>query len=128
MTHVFIFVFDWRVRTCSYQMRVDTQHLGLDTLKHPGVEVHCLHGINVSTPAAFKYPADTFPDTQPTVIYGNGDGTVNAESLYSCLRWKGAKQGFYHREFTGATASHLSILQDAKLIQYVIGTVKDSSS
>ena len=107
-------------------MRQDTVGLGLQDLKHPGVEIHCLHGINVSTPAAFTYGPNQFPDTQPKVTYGNGDGTVNAESLYACLEWKGDKHGFYHQEFSGNTASHLSILQDVRVIQYIVNVLRKS--
>ncbi len=42
----------------------------------------------VSTPAQFVYTDSTWYDYQPTVIGGDGDGTVNLRSLHVCKDWK----------------------------------------
>ena len=53
----------------GHMMRQDTEMLIKD-LKPPGVEVHCLHGVNVSTPAVMKYDEKQWYDKQPTTISG----------------------------------------------------------
>ena len=76
----------------------DTKDL-IAGLKPPQVEVFCLHGNKVATTERLVYPAggfphktqehenDTtvgfwpFPDTDPTIIKGDGDGTVNIRTL-----------------------------------------------
>ncbi|XP_028814121.1 lysosomal phospholipase A and acyltransferase [Denticeps clupeoides] len=68
----------------GWEMWQDTEKLVSD-LKAPGVEVHCLYGSGVPTAESFRYT--TFPDTEPTVVYGDGDGTVNLLSAVQCKRW-----------------------------------------
>lgn len=55
------------------------------------VRVDCIHSLNVPTPETlvFKKQQD-FPDGEYTLIKGDGDGTVNFESLMICANW--AKQ------------------------------------
>ncbi|GAB1598021.1 group XV phospholipase A2-like [Argonauta hians] len=102
--------------TTGYEMRKDTENL-LKGLPPPGVEVHCIHGINVPTPAKFVYDKG-FPDFEPKTIYGPGDGTVNLASLYGCLRWsKQQKQPVYH--YTLPNAEHLAILKNVQLIDLI---------
>lgn len=50
-------------------MRQDTVGL-IQDLKAPGVEMHCLHGVNVSTPAQLKYTQKQWYDYQPDVVSG----------------------------------------------------------
>ena len=104
----------------SWSMYKDTAHLALDKFEHPGVDVFCLHGVNVSTAVAFSYAADEFPDSAPTPILANGDGTVNLRSLHRCLEWKGhSKHAFHHREFSGPLSEHLQILKNPTVINYI---------
>ena len=77
----------------------DTEHL-LDGLPAPGVEVFCTHGSKVDTTERIIYPPGAFPDkltiketdssdnlgvwpfsSDPTMVKGDGDGTVNIRSL-----------------------------------------------
>lgn len=100
----------------GYEMRKDTEGLVKD-LRPPGVEVHCIHGINVSTPASFVY-GKGFPNVEPKTIYGPGDGTVNLPSLLGCLKWsKEQKQPVYH--YVLPEADHLKILKNRKLIDLI---------
>lgn len=66
-------------------MRQDTEPLVQD-LQAPGVSVHCLYGTGIATPQAYHY--STFPDADPEVENGEGDGTVNVLSAVQCKRWK----------------------------------------
>lgn len=103
--------------TDSYEMYLDTKDLIRD-LTPPGVEVHCLHGMNVSTPGQLVYGPNTWPDTQPKVIPDNGDGTVNIRSLIACSKWIGKqKQKVYHTQFPGA--EHMEVLHDPRIKAYL---------
>lgn len=102
----------------GYLMRRDTEDL-IKKLEPPGVEVHCLHGVNVSTPAALNYTKPQWYDKQPGVIFGDGDGTVNLRSLQGCQRWIGKqKQNVFYHQFP--KAEHLEILKNDDVQQYIV--------
>ena len=106
----------------GYDMRQDTEHLGLHALKPPEVEIHCLHGAEIKTPEKFHWSAKQFPDYPPTTEYGPGDGTVNLRSLRGCLKWNGhQKQKVHHQEFNGTT--HMTVLYDKNVIEYIKSVV-----
>ena len=71
----------------GYQMFETTENL-TGALPPPNVTTYCYYGIDVDTPLRFKYGEGGFPDTDPDTEYGNGDGTVNVNSLTACERWK----------------------------------------
>lgn len=106
----------------GYMMRQDTEHL-LDTLQHPGVEVHCIHGRQVKTPEAFNYTNAQWHDAQPNVIFGDGDGTVNLRSLAACERWVGVdeKHPVKHVIFDGA--EHIAMLAKPDIVDYIKSVV-----
>lgn len=58
------------------------------SLPAPNVTTYCFYGANVSTPLQFIYGPGEFPDTEPKIVNGSGDGTVNIESLLACERWQ----------------------------------------
>lgn len=99
----------------GYMMWEDTNKL-VKPLTAPGVEMHCLHGSNVSTPATFIYSNKTWHEGCPNTTYDNGDGTVNMKSLLGCLRFK-QKQPVYHQVFDGA--EHMEILNRQDVISYL---------
>uniref|UniRef100_A0A3Q2PED4 Phospholipase A2, group XV n=1 Tax=Fundulus heteroclitus TaxID=8078 RepID=A0A3Q2PED4_FUNHE len=74
----------------GWLMRKDTEPLVSD-LTAPGVAVHCLYGDGIPTPESFRY-SDKFPDVEPDVVYGDGDGTVNLRSAVQCKRWAGQQE------------------------------------
>ena len=87
-------------------------------LEAPGVEVHCIHGVNVSTPAALSYSKSKSYEKQPDVITGDGDGTVNVRSLQGCQRWIGKqKEDVFYHQVVGA--EHLAILNNAEVKAYI---------
>ena len=110
-----------RILCFRWDMYRDTDHLALDKFQHPGVAVYCLHGVNISTPLAYSYAPDSFPDSQPTAVNGDGDGTVNLRSLHRCLEWgRNHKHSFFHKEFTGTLAEHLRILENPSVIDLIM--------
>jgi lysophospholipase-3 len=63
--------------------------------------------------------AKDFPDKQPSVIYGDGDGTVNLRSMEAFRQWIGKqKHKLFYREFPGA--EHLATLKFPPVIDYIL--------
>ena len=95
------------------EMWKDTKDL-LDASKGPGVPVYCLYGRNVTTveKVVFTKPS-YFPDS-PTLIYGDGDGTVNLKSLKLCSEWPETR---LVQEFPNA--DHMSLLRDVRVLKTV---------
>ena len=57
-------------------------------LPPPNVPVHCFYGSEVDTEESYSYSGD-FPNVQPSIRKGKGDGTVNLQSLEACRLWAG---------------------------------------
>jgi len=99
----------------GYQQYLSTRDA--DLLKPPGVEVHCIYGTEVITPEQFFWKSHKdFPDSVPTTVYGNGDGTVNIRSLRACSRWKDRNNGTNINVTELNGADHMSILRDPRTI------------
>ncbi|KAM4602329.1 lysosomal phospholipase A and acyltransferase isoform 1-T2 [Discoglossus pictus] len=99
----------------GWLMRTQTEDL-VSSLTPPGVWVHCLYGTGVDTPDSFIY--DTFPDKDPKILYGNGDGTVNLDSAMQCQKWQGRqKQKVSMVELPGN--EHISMLLNLTTISYI---------
>lgn len=66
----------------------------------------------------------------PTLVTGDGDGTVNARSLRSCEKWNGQKaqngKKIHSIEMPGA--DHMGILSDKRVVQYVLSVLIDGNS
>ena len=73
--------------TRGYEMYEEFMNLTNDLLP-PNLTTHCYYGNKVDTPLTFVYGKGDFPDVDPKIINGNGDGTVNNNSLLACERWK----------------------------------------
>lgn len=100
----------------GYLLRQDTETLVAD-LTPPGVAVHCLYGSGVPTSEAFQY-SDKFPDVEPTVVLGDGDGTVNLRSAVQCGRWVGKqKQPVVLKELPGN--EHVNMLLNITTVAYI---------
>ena len=82
----------------------------------PNVPVYCFYGTGVQTAESFVY-GQGFPDTQPTIVYGTGDGTVNLKSAEVCLKWKTEQPNFVSKSFTGA--DHVGIVQNSDVLKAV---------
>lgn len=61
-------------------------------------------------------------DGSPTLINGDGDGTVNVRSLQACTHWIGMKEQLGKNistlELPGV--DHMGILSDNRVVQYVL--------
>ena len=54
-----------------------------------GVPIYCFYSKGTPTPERLVYDSiSTFPDSEPLVEMGEGDGTVNLRSLEACSRWQ----------------------------------------
>ncbi|XP_055600411.1 phospholipase A2 group XV-like [Uranotaenia lowii] len=85
----------------------------------PGVEVHCLYGSQKDTVESLEWPSTYDMSGTPTLVYGEGDGTVNLRSLEACKHWIGQqKQPVYVREYPGN--DHLGILADLKVLDDIV--------
>ncbi|KAL3282550.1 hypothetical protein HHI36_005730 [Cryptolaemus montrouzieri] len=101
----------------GWEMKKDTEIYQLD-FKPPGVEVHCLYGTQVDTVERLYYKPGTWLDGYPTLVMGNGDGTVNLRSLEGCLLWRNMQsQNIYSVPL--AKVDHLGILSDKNVLQYI---------
>lgn len=100
----------------GWLMRQDTEPLVTD-LTPPGVAIHCLYGSGIDTSEAFQY-TEKFPDVEPTVVYGDGDGTVNLMSAVQCKRWIGKqKQPVTLMELPGN--EHVNMLLNFTTVAYI---------
>ena len=109
----------------GYEMRLDVEKLTYDLIA-PEVEVHALYGVGVKTPQTFFFTGNQFPDTQPNVVYGDGDGTVNLRSLYGYKRWfDNQNEKIFFKEFKGV--DHLAILKNQDAIDYILNLIINSS-
>ncbi|KAL8141074.1 hypothetical protein V2J09_007095 [Rumex salicifolius] len=99
----------------------------IKTLEAPHVPVTCLVGSGVPTAETLVYGEGGF-DEQPEMVYGDGDGTVNMESLVAPEReWDGDRnQTVKVIKFPGV--SHTGILQDKSAIERVLSVVSDINS
>ncbi|XP_060608560.1 phospholipase A2 group XV-like isoform X2 [Ruditapes philippinarum] len=101
----------------GYKLREDTEKL-VKPLKAPDVEMHCLHGVDESTPRAFVYKRTRWLNEKPETLQGNGDGTVNIRSLLGCLRFREQqKQPVHHQVFH--KVGHMNILKETVVIDYL---------
>lgn len=60
---------------------------GVQQLRPPGVSVVCMYSTGVKTAERLVFKTDSFDET-PELIYGDGDGMVNAKSLRICEQWQ----------------------------------------
>uniref|UniRef100_A0A8C5XS85 Phospholipase A2 group XV n=1 Tax=Microcebus murinus TaxID=30608 RepID=A0A8C5XS85_MICMU len=99
----------------GWLMRQDTEGL-VDAMMPPGVRLHCLYGTGVPTPDSFYY--DSFPDRDPKIYFGDGDGTVNLQSALQCRAWHNRQeQQVSLQELPGS--EHLEMLANATTLAYL---------
>lgn len=72
----------------------------------------------MNTMQNLDYRKKKFPDHQPKINFGDGDGTVNTRSLRGCLIWQGLQsQAVNYRNFSGV--DHMSVMADPNIIAYI---------
>ena len=94
----------------------------------PNVSTHCFYGIGLPTPQNFVY-SESFPEgamSDPQILMGDGDGTVNLPSSEICLRWQSSRFLFQTETFPGVN-HHEMITNDAVLqkIGKIVGAPLD---
>nr|XP_045590503.1 phospholipase A2 group XV-like [Procambarus clarkii] len=101
----------------AYEMYLDTKGL-LHNAPAPGVEIHCIHGEGIPTVEKMVYHADRFPD-YPHIVFGDGDGTVNARSMRHCLKWVNEQeQKIYHVPMPNI--DHMDIIKVEPSLGYLV--------
>ena len=80
----------------------------------PNVPTYCFYGLGFPTAETYVYD-DEFPDSQPTILFGDGDITVNKQSLEVCLRWADSGYPFNRTVFYGL--NHFTIATDIAVIE-----------
>lgn len=60
-----------------------------------------------------------FPDSQPYVKYGQGDGTVNGRSLVGCQVWNRTKTWAFDHHIITKGGEHMAILANQEMLDYV---------
>jgi len=109
----------------------------------PNVEVFCSHGSKVDTTETVVYAKGSFPSAKPkkvvddnistlriwpwpsapSLIKGDGDGTVNIRSLEGCLKWrKKQTQPVHHQVFE--KVNHLDMLRTEEPTQHVADIIE----
>lgn len=69
------------------------------------------------------YKPGIFLDGTPTLIYGDGDGTVNIRSLEACMHWRGIqKQKIFNKTLN--KIDHMTILRDKQTLDYINDLIK----
>lgn len=96
----------------------------VERLDEPGVDVTCLVGTNVETPYRLVYGTGGF-DAGPKVDYGDGDGTVNLNSLLRLeSEWSGSKnQVLDVVKLPGV--SHADILKDKGALAEIVRIITE---
>ncbi|XP_023340781.1 group XV phospholipase A2 [Eurytemora carolleeae] len=89
--------------------------VNITRLEHPGVKTTCIYSVGVPTPVGLEY-SDGFPDTQPTRIKGDGDGSVTVNSLAYCSRFLN-NPGDRSMVFRGL--DHGQILKTTEVLEFI---------
>ncbi|XP_071784993.1 lysosomal phospholipase A and acyltransferase-like [Asterias amurensis] len=114
------------LKDINYEIGWEMRQAAMDQvydLKAPGVPVYGIHGCDVPTEEHYVYDSSRpFPDYEPHITYGQGDGTVNMRSLKGYLKWQ-KEQQHPVSEFQIPGGEHVAILQNATLHKYLIKTI-----
>ncbi|ERL85318.1 phospholipase A2 group XV [Dendroctonus ponderosae] len=106
----------------GWEMRKDIEPYQ-QHFKPPGVEVHCLYGSGVNTVEQLQYKPGTWLDGTPSLIYGDGDGTVNIRSLEGCKHWQPLqKPKVFCQPFPNT--DHMGILRSNQSQEYIAGLIR----
>jgi len=105
----------------DYEIGYEQYKMANPTLipNQPEVTLHCIYGHDVQTPENLTWAKGYFPDYQPVITYGDGDGTVNRKSLEVCKQWQNESNGELVTIHEISKADHLGILADLRTIQLI---------
>lgn len=104
----------------SYELYRDVKDL-TPPEQPPGVKVYCVHGYGIKTIEQLVYESSEIGrpfNENVTLVYGEGDGTVNLQSLRACLDWQSTQvEPVYYRNFS--PVDHEGILRDESAFEYL---------
>jgi len=107
----------------QYQMWLDTRKLA-SSLRAPDVELWCLYGTGINTIESIIYHDDpstrlrNSSEDRHYVLWGDGDGAVNVESLRYCEEFRlHQSKPVWIREFP--QLDHRSILRDPDALNFI---------
>ncbi len=95
----------------------------------PNVPTYCYYGTQVPTVSMIEYAKDFDPDVstigvESVVKKGNGDGTVNIQSLEVCKRWKSMTKPYNFTAKQFPKAAHLTIVKDRYVLDNIARIVR----
>ncbi|GLT93617.1 hypothetical protein SLE2022_114000 [Rubroshorea leprosula] len=99
----------------------------IEELKAPEVPVTSITGCGLRTPETLFYGETGF-DRQPEVVYGDGDGTVNLESLLALESLWDERKNQSLKVIRIQGISHKSILEDDTAIDEIIAEISEINS
>ncbi|GFS58213.1 phospholipase A2 group XV [Nephila pilipes] len=103
----------------GFKRNINIRGAPYDWRKAPSVPVFCFYGRGLPTVERLDYSNPRSFPYKPNLIYGKGDGTVNARSLEACKRWeRQQKQPVYHGSFE--KLEHLKILHHQPIREFIV--------
>ena len=91
----------------------------------PNVSTYCFYGLGFPTPLSYVYNG-SYGAAQPTTLFGDGDISVNKESLEVCQNWADSGYPFNRTVFPGV--NHAEIISNEAVlnaIQEIVGAPVD---
>lgn len=80
--------------------------------------------VYVNSPARLRLDYKKTPglDGTPTLVNGDGDGTVNGRSLRACAQWEGmkAQNGKNVTLLDLPKVDHMTVLSDSRVVKYIL--------
>ncbi len=99
----------------------------------PNVPTYCFYGVGVKTPEKFIYSKDLTEKNsigmKPEVINGDGDGSVNSDSLRACHIWSSMPSKFEYKLYNNV--DHSEIISDNNVLKdigAIVGAPKRKKS
>lgn len=88
------------------------------------LRVDCVHGQNIPTMESLYFARDEdYPNGPYELIKGEGDGTVNIESLKVCEEWESKLGSKMVRNFAIYNTNHLGVLSHPKTLKFLADDV-----
>ena len=89
----------------------------------PNVSTYCFYGIGLPTPQSFVYSQSFLEGamSNPLILMGDGDGTVNLRNSEICLRWQSS--GYPFRAETFEKVEHVDMVRKEVVLRSIGGIV-----
>lgn len=107
------------------EMYLDVKNL-MNPFVHPGVNVTCIYSTGKKTPGKIIYQSPNHFPSSPHILYEDGDGTVNRQSLEACLKWSNDNSFTFNiRNFH--SLPHAQILKAPEIIDALVSLIAEGS-